>query len=206
MAYCFRYRALSEALYDALTDDAFYMAMVSSVAGGASQRREAMLRYYDYSMREARQYGQLYRPKGQAIGASIWSKPINEELAQQRANQKQAFLKAQLGEASLFEYLQIIEVMAEQTKTVVPPDSWYLSIVGIAPAFQGLGLGSTLIRPILDQVNALGCHTYLETFTPRNMAFYRRLGFQKAGVFDEPRTNASFWVMIRKPSLPTMMS
>ena len=202
MEYCFKYRSLSEALYDALTEDAFYQAMESSVSGGASQRREAMLCYYDYAMREARQYGQLYRPNGNAFGASIWSKPVSGELAQQMANQKKAFLRAHLGDASLAKYMQITESMAEQTSAVVPPGSWYLSIVGIAPSFQGQGLGGTLIRPILDNTDELGCHTYLETFTPRNMAFYQQQGFQEAGVFDEPRTNAPYWVMIREPSSP----
>jgi hypothetical protein len=36
--------------------------------------------------------------------------------------------------------------MAEQTSTVVAPSSGYLSIVGIAPVFQGRGLGGTLNR------------------------------------------------------------
>lgn len=198
--YFFKYRALSEALYDALTEDAFYLAMESSVSGRADRRREAMLRYYDYSMREARRYGTLYRPNGNAFGASLWSKPVDEELSKQMADQKKAFLRIHMGDASLAKYAQITGCMAEQTSTVVPPDSWYLSIVGIAPAFQGQGLGGTLIQPVLERTNELGCHTYLESFTPRNMAFYQRLGFQEAAVFDEPGTSAPYWVMVREPS------
>ena len=200
MDYLFEYRALSEALYEALTEDAFYKAMENSVAGGSDQRRAAMLRYYDYSIREARQYGQLYRPKGKAFGASIWSKPVNGDLSKQIANQKKTFLKVHLSDTSLAKYMQITGGMAEQTQKVVPPGSWYLSIVGIAPAYQGQGLGGRLIRPILDKTDELGLHTYLETFTPCNMRFYQRLGFQEAGAFDEPGTKSPYWVMIREPS------
>ncbi len=200
MDYLFEYRALSETLYDALTEDVFYKVMESSVAGGPDQRREAMLRYYDYSIKEARQYGQLCRPNGKAFGVSIWSKPVNGDLSQQIANQRKAFLRIHLSDTCLAKYTQITGGMAEQTEKVVPPGSWYLSIVGIAPAYQGQGLGGRLIRPILDKTDELGLHTYLETFTLRNMRFYQRLGFQEASAFDEPGTKSPYWVMIREPS------
>jgi len=200
MDYLFEYRAIAEALYDALTEDAFYMAMESSVAGGPDQRREAMLRYYDYSMREAREYGHLYLPSGKAFGISIWSKPVNADLSRQVSNQKKAFLGKYMGYASLSKYREITEFMAEQTAPVVPPDSWYLSIVGIAPAFQGGGLGGSLIRPILNRTDELGSHTFLETFTPRNIHFYERLGFKDTAGFLEPATGVEYRVMIREPS------
>ena len=81
--------------------------MENSVAGGSDQRRAAKLRYYDYSIREARQYGQLYRPKGKAFGASIWSKPVNGDLSKQIANQKKTFLRGHLSDTSLEKYMQI---------------------------------------------------------------------------------------------------
>lgn len=199
MSYTFDYRLLSETLYDALIEDAFYITMEGSVSGLPNQRREAMLRYYDFSMQEARKYGQLVAPTGRGVGAAIWSKPVNDVLAEQMVDEKKAFIRNHMGAASLDTYTQITAFMAQQTATVVPPTNWYLSIVGIAPPFQGKGLGGTLVRPVLDQADDCGVHTYLETFTPRNMRFYARLGFQEAGSFDEPETKARYWVMVRKP-------
>lgn len=196
----FKYRALSETLYDALIDDAFYVTMENSVAGEPDRRREAMLRYYDFSMREARQYGHLVAPDGKAFGSAIWSRPLNGDRSAQMAGEKKAFIREQMGNASLATYARITAFMARQTGTVVPPDSWYLSIVGIAPPFQGQGLGGRLIQPTLDRTDGMGIHTYLETYTPRNMPFYERLGFKNAGGFDEPETKTRYWVMIREPS------
>lgn len=198
--YQFQYLPLAEALYEALTEDAFYIAMERSVPGSSTQRREAMLRYYDFSLQEGRKYGDLYAPNGKAVGASIWSKPFNGDDSKHRAEEKKAFLQEHMGDASLVKYTQITAFMGGQTATVVPPASWYLSIVGIAPLFQGQGLGKTLIQPMLERTDTLGHHTYLETFTPRNMSFYQRLGFQDAGGFDEPVTRSRYWVMIREPS------
>jgi GNAT superfamily N-acetyltransferase len=198
--YTFEYRSLSETLYDALVDDAFYITMEGSVSGTPGQRREAMRRYYDFSMQEARKYGRLVTPDGRAFGAAIWTRPVYGDLAGQMSNEKKTFIRDHMGAASLETYKRITASMARQTATVVPPAGWYLSIVGIAPPFQGQGLGETLVRPVLDRTDDHGVHTYLETFTPRNMRFYERLGFQEAGSFDEPVTRARYWVMVRQPS------
>ena len=197
--YHFEYRNLAESLYAALTEDAFYIAMENSVCAPKKMRREAMLRYYDYSLREARTYGALHAFKGKAIGASIWSLPVSPRVSKTIADQKKTFLQTQMGAASLDAYTQITACMAQQTTTVIPPDSWYLSIIGIAPAFQGQGIGETLIRPVLERTDALGCATFLETFTPRNMHFYARLGCRETGCFDEAGTGAPYWVMVRQP-------
>lgn len=200
MHYAFEYKALSETLYESLIDDAFYATLESSVSGAPDQRREAMLRYYDFSMKEARKYGQLVTPDGNAFGAAIWSRPLNGDLTEQMTIEKKAFLNEQMGDASLDIYEKITAFMAQQSAAVVPPGNWYLSIVGIAPPFQGQGLGGTLVQETLGRTDEHGLHTYLETFTPRNMRFYERLGFQDAGGFDEPGTKARYWVMVREPS------
>ena len=79
-------------------------------------------------------------------------------------------------------------------------DIWYLSIVGVLPDYQGRGLGGELIRPVLAQTDAIGVATYLETFTPRNMSFYERLGYREAGSFEEPTIGDRYWLMLRPPS------
>ena len=38
---------------------------------------------------------------------------------------------------------------------------------------------------------------YLETFTPRNLAFYRKLGFDTVAEYLEPVTNSSYVIMRR---------
>lgn len=197
--YQFKYLSLAEALYEALTEDAFYTTMENSVLGDMDMRRQAMLRYYDFSLQEGRKYGDIYALDGQAVGASIWAKPVNGNASEQMAEEKKVFLQGHMGDASLLAYTQITASMGRHTATVIRPGSWYLSILGIAPPFQSQGLGKTLVQPMLERTDAFGRHTYLETFTPRNMPFYQRLGFQDAGGFDEPITGARYWVMSREP-------
>ena len=73
----------------------------------------------------------------------------------------------------------------------------FRSIIGIHPDAQGCGLGAALLRPTLDETGTQGVAAYLETFTPRNLAFYRKLGFDTVAEYLEPVTNSSYVIMRR---------
>lgn len=199
MVYTFYYnKNIAQALYLSLLEDAFYIELEKNIAADPAVRREGMLRYYDYSMREAELYGELVLPENGEFGASVWSKPTPAARSEKISLEKRQFLATHLGAQSLRSYTEIVDFMAEMSKDVVPADSWYLSIVGLAPHLQGQGLGGALIKPVLEKVDALGLPSYLETFTAKNMRFYQRLGYREAAFFDEPVTDSRYWIMLRE--------
>jgi ribosomal protein S18 acetylase RimI-like enzyme len=74
----------------------------------------------------------------------------------------------------------------------------YLWFLGVAPAAQGRGAGSALLRAATARLEAEGLPAYLETGTARNVALYRRHGFE---VISEhrARTDApAMWSMWRE--------
>ncbi|MEZ4217051.1 MAG: GNAT family N-acetyltransferase [Myxococcota bacterium] len=75
---------------------------------------------------------------------------------------------------------------------------WYLGILGAAPAHQGMGLGSALMRPVLDDCDAEGVVAYLESSKRSNIPFYERHGF---AVIDEIAIDGGppLWPMRREP-------
>ena len=46
------------------------------------------------------------------------------------------------------------------------PPHWYLAIMGVAPEWQGRGLGTALMSPALEALDAAGTPAYLEASTP----------------------------------------
>ncbi|MCS3736216.1 GNAT family N-acetyltransferase [Mucilaginibacter dorajii] len=196
--YISKYQPLAEALNSALENDPFYITLLSWIPGEA-EKRNALIKYMDYSMTEAEQYGLLYLPAEHNYGASIWSKPLDASTELLKLQQKKAFLKDELGEGALAIYLEIVDFMASKADELIAPDAWYLSIVGLKPEFQGKGLGGGLIKPILDKTDQQNLTTYLETFTPANISFYKRIGYETVASFIEPVTNAKYWIMSRKP-------
>jgi ribosomal protein S18 acetylase RimI-like enzyme len=58
---------------------------------------------------------------------------------------------------------------------------WYLPMIGVEPDRQGAGLGTRLMREGLGRCHRDGLPAYLESTNPRNIPFYERLGFRRAG-------------------------
>lgn len=75
---------------------------------------------------------------------------------------------------------------------------YYLPFVGVDPAHQGLGIGSLLLRPVLQRCDAEGEGAYLEATSPDNRRLYERHGF---AVIDEVRlpSGPALWPMWRPP-------
>lgn len=77
---------------------------------------------------------------------------------------------------------------------------WYLEAVGVDEGRKGAGIGTRLVKPVLEVADATGTPCYLETVSERNVRWYERLGFRV------DRENLPFldggptyWTMIREP-------
>lgn len=189
--YTFHYPQLADALFQALREDAFYRTLESC------SDTDAMRRYHDYSMREAREYGELTLPQDAACGVAIWARPLAAGDQARMDAGKRAFMLEFMNSDSYEAYKRIGNWMLEQAGSLVPAGSWYLSILGVLPEYQGRGLGQQLVQPVLAQADAAGVATYLETFTPRNERFYERLGYAVRGRFREPVTASEYALMLR---------
>ena len=80
------------------------------------------------------------------------------------------------------------------------PRHAYLWFLGVAPAAQGRGVGSALLRAAGARLDAEHLPAYLETATARNVALYQRHGFK---VISEHRARAdapTMWSMWREPA------
>jgi GNAT superfamily N-acetyltransferase len=76
---------------------------------------------------------------------------------------------------------------------------YYLRALGIEPALQGRGLGSMLLRPVLERCDREGVGACLEASEPRNVSFYQRHGFDVVAEAHLPRGGPPIWFMSRPP-------
>ena len=73
---------------------------------------------------------------------------------------------------------------------------WYLAMVGVDPAHQGMGLGSAILKESLKRCDADGMMAYLESSNPKNIPLYERHGFEVIGVV-QPGNFPPMYPMIR---------
>jgi ribosomal protein S18 acetylase RimI-like enzyme len=74
---------------------------------------------------------------------------------------------------------------------------WHVELLGVESDLRGQGIGGTLMAEVLRQADASGEPVYLETDTPRNVEFYRRLGFEV--VAQDEVLGVQVWYMQRTP-------
>lgn len=184
----------------ALEDDPFYRSICSLYWSEAVTRRAVLSQYFDYSIQEGRELGRSVHLADERCGVAVWLLPQSPEVEAKAARQKQTFLQTILGAEGCANYYRIIEFMSSQSSTLIDDAVWYLSIVAVDPMLQGQGLGRKLLEPTIDEADRAGATCYLETFSERNPAFYRRLGFAPAARFTEPTTRAEYAVMVRPPA------
>ncbi len=80
-----------------------------------------------------------------------------------------------------------------------PNPHFYLSALGVDPGRQREGIGTALLRPVLERADDQKMPAYLETATAVNVLMYERVGF---GVVEEltlPGTDVHGWLMLRRP-------
>jgi GNAT superfamily N-acetyltransferase len=93
-----------------------------------------------------------------------------------------------------------LEAMA--ARSIAGPH-WYLAYAAVAPARQGRGLGTTLLRHNLGQLAATGLPCYLESADATNLPFYDRLGFQIVETGRVPESQLDVWLLRRDAGSPS---
>jgi GNAT superfamily N-acetyltransferase len=75
----------------------------------------------------------------------------------------------------------------------------YLFLLGTRPEWQSRGLGSALLRKVLERCDREGRPAYLEASTEGNRRLYLRHGFEVTGEIRLP-DGPSMWPMWREPT------
>lgn len=78
-------------------------------------------------------------------------------------------------------------------------DHEYLLMIAVAPGRQGEGLGTELMRPVLERCDREGVPAYLEASSERSKALYERLGWRFTGTAVRLPDGPPMWPMWRKP-------
>jgi ribosomal protein S18 acetylase RimI-like enzyme len=185
----------------ALEHDPFYRSICAGSVWDAA-RRAVLMQYFAYSIQEGRDLGRCVHLPDRTLGVAVWLLPQTPDVQARAAHDKRVFLEATLDAEGCANYARIVRYMHTQAASVVGEDAWYLSIVAVDPAAQGQGFGRKLLEPTIVEADSACATCYLETFSPRAISFYERLGFVTRARFAEPTTGADYAVMVRQANAP----
>jgi predicted N-acetyltransferase YhbS len=112
--------------------------------------------------------------------------------------------RRRLSEEVFGDRLQEIEQVDRSIRAAPCPDAdWHLATMGTRPSHQSQGLGATVLRPMLAQLDQQQETARLETSTAANVTFYRQQGFTVVCELDLPYRAPTTWIMHRLPKNTT---
>ena len=110
----------------------------------------------------------------EGAGFALWYPPGKSRISLL----KQIILLPRMVQAGGLRRLgRILKVLAAFEREHPKEENFYLSAIGTHPEQQRKGIGSRLLRPVLEHCDREGLGAYLENTSEENLVFYRRHGF-----------------------------
>jgi ribosomal protein S18 acetylase RimI-like enzyme len=188
---------LAGALARAFDDDPLSLYLF----GGPRTRAAGLARFFTIQLRHTYlRHGEVWTTADRA-GAALWAPPTMPRPGGMDL----------LRILPVVPYLSIwgrktpdvVRLLAAYERARPRQAHWYLGTLGTDPDRQGQGVGSALLRVVLDRLDLEGIPAYLESSKERNLAFYSRHGFQVTGEISTPR-GPTLWLMWREPRPPQL--
>ena len=134
------------------------------------------------------------------VGAALWlpSESVKRSFADEVRCGGIDMLRHQ-GIAALLRQMSASKQMAEKHTALLPMPHYYLSVLGLRPEAQGMGLATQLITPMLERADSEAKPCYLDTHNEANVNLYRHYGFDVVDQDVMKGLAVKHWVMIRSP-------
>lgn len=131
--------------------------------------------------------------------AAVWAPPGAPSIHDELKEQREALLSAQVGAEGAARRMQNGQAVSGPPQT----PHWYLGYLGVLPARQGVGIGSEVLRPILERVDREQMPVFLYSTNTRNVPFYERLGCQVQARDEWGAGGPIMTSLLREPQTPT---
>lgn len=169
-------------------------------AGTGIDQRGVM---FESPIRYGLRYGAVYAPSEQLEGIAIWFPGELADMTIWRLIRSRAIfagLKAMKVCNSLVrKQAQIFKPLQADRKAHMKGRPYiYLMIIGVAPEFQGQGLGGKLLGALIEESERAGLPIYVETELEMHVSMYEKLGFRVLNWLTLPVINLPMCEMVRE--------
>jgi ribosomal protein S18 acetylase RimI-like enzyme len=166
------------------------------------QRRTRYLAWYlENVLNCVLRYGEVYT--NSEITGMIFTLPPGHTRISNREYVQNGFLFTPIliGFKNFKQSMECEKFVGEtQQKLMNNRPHYYLWGLAVDPAHQKEGIGSALLHPVLAKADAQKMPVYLETHDEKNVAYYKKRGFDLIHTARIPKHELSIWCMVRKPA------
>ncbi len=165
-----------------------------------NRRRRALKDYFTtYVLGNAFEEGEVLATKN-FEGCAVWFPP-GKGFMDASPEAMKSLLPEILNWAKKDRVDRVLEAMRLLTENRPSWPHYYLEYLGVAPKYQGRGLGTLLLRAKLELIDAEGARVYLESTNDRNLPLYFRQGFKAVKREAFMNSGPVYTFMSRDPTL-----
>lgn len=167
---------------------------------------DALKWYCNLSLYNCQPYNHIYATQGDLKGVAVWIPPGKPEMTTWQFLKMLLALPSKCGWHRLGRCLSLFYALDRRHQEEMSEPHWTLSLIGVAPAYQGQGIGRLLLQPVFQQADRKGFPCYLSTFTPQAVCFYQKQGFEIIWRGKFSKDSPDIWTMKRKPKYSQLRS
>jgi len=162
---------------------------------------EQRMGFYTSPIIYCMKYGKAFAPSAQLEGIGAWVTGKYADMSLFHMLLSGAFFSAMRLGPKLTQRMAIVFKPIDEDRKINMKgrDYIYLVIIGMAPQYQGQGLGGKLMRALLREGDQSGLPIYLETETEENVSLYQHFGFEVVNQVTLPLIDLPMWEMVREP-------
>jgi ribosomal protein S18 acetylase RimI-like enzyme len=183
-----------EILSNAFDSDPMFLYIMPS----EEARRNITKFIFGILLRENPDYQHIYTTALELKGIAVWVPPGRSALSFLGSLQLGLLMPFKLGLPALGRSISVFSIIDNYHKQDMQHPHWYLANLGVAPAYQGQGIGASLLQPVLKRADSEGLPCYLETSTSSAVRFYQRQGFEILRIPELPENAPPMWTMKRE--------
>jgi ribosomal protein S18 acetylase RimI-like enzyme len=169
---------------------------LNHIARKDARRPEAIRGLMDMALnRMTYRYGETYMTED-CTGAMLWNPPGQRPHGLLFDT---SLVPATIRITSLRGFARGMSAINLMEKNHPKEPHYYLLAIGVDPPMQGHGVGSALLQPMVERLDAEGVPAYLESSKERNIPLYERFGWHVTQEYPLPGGGPLLWAMWRAP-------
>ncbi len=173
--------------------------LMTYAAPDATRRLTAVTSLYGAILHDCFHYGEVY-VRGDCQGLACWLPPPRAvPTFWRQVRSGMLALPWHFGLGGFRKLTAFDDVARKLHHEYAPMPHWYLAAIGVEPSSQGQGIGSALMRPMLERADRDGVCCWLDTHQEQNVRLYMRHGFEVSKRVEIPCHPIPVYGMLRKP-------
>ena len=165
----------------------------------ASERKDKLPYIFRFMIGYGLLYGEAYTISPNLEGLAVWLPPEKPRVTRRGGIGSEGLSRLFKVEGeTAARWKSFDDYVASLHKRHVPFSHWYLQLLGIAPAYQGKGYASTLLKAMFVRIDKERLPCFLETDAKRDVSIYQHYGFKVVEEGVVPGSQVTIWAMLRK--------